>query len=176
MRKPLRVAGREKPGKTASHAGSPTGYARPVRSAVIIPAGPRDDILDTLASVVEYTDPSRIIVVIDDTGTLAARSAHIRDLSEDIVVIPPPATVPGILGGLWVKVAVGYTWLLERFRPGIILRMDADALMLGRGIEPAAEKLITHSVRSWGDLTERQIRSIFAEARATSGNPREANP
>ena len=92
MRKPLRVAGREKPGKTASHAGSPTGYARPVRIAIIIPAGPRDDILDTLASVVEYTDPSRIIVVIDDTGTLAARSAHIRDLSEDIVVIPPPAT------------------------------------------------------------------------------------
>ncbi len=321
MRKPLRVAGREKPGKTASHAGSPTGYARPVRIAIIIPAGPRDDILDTLASVVEYTDPSRIIVVIDDTGTLAARSAHIRDLSEDIVVIPPPATVPGILGGLWVKVAVGYTWLLERFRPGIILRMDADALMLGRGIEAAAEKafasqpgvgmlgschvgpdgnprdfspvarilraeenlrglvhprcrsrvryyarlarqrgyvvgehalgaayihsyqaagflhrmgwfneprlgpsrladdhlmsmltvaagfrigdlggpedplalnwrglpahpselladgkLITHSVRSWGDLTERQIRSIFAEARATSGNLREAKP
>src|SRR6266550_2162539 len=111
MRKPLRVARREKPGKTASHAGSPTGFARPVR-----------------------------IAVIDDTGTLAARSAHIRDLSEDIVVIPPPATVPGILGGLWVKVAVGYTWLLERFRPGIILRMDADALMLGRGIEAAAEK------------------------------------
>jgi hypothetical protein len=30
-------------------------------------------------------------------------------------------------------------------------------------------KLITHSVRSWDDLSERQIRSIFAEARATAG-------
>jgi hypothetical protein len=48
--------------------------------------------------------------------------------------------VPGILGGLWVKVAAGYTWVLERYRPSIILRMDADALMLGKGIEAASEK------------------------------------
>jgi len=126
------------PGKPAGPP-PPAGSARPVRIAVIIPAGPRDDILDTLASVVQYTDPSRVILVIDDTGTLHARSAQIRELSGDIVVIPPPATVPGVLGGLWVKVAAGYAWVLERFRPGIILRMDADALMLGPGIEAAAE-------------------------------------
>ena len=113
---------------------------RPVRIAVIIPAGPRDDIVDTLTSVVDYTDPSRVILVIDDTGTLDGRFAQIRDLCGDIIVMTPPDTVPGILGGLWVKVAAGYTWLLERFRPGIILRMDADALMLGRGIEAAAEE------------------------------------
>jgi hypothetical protein len=113
---------------------------RPLRIAVIIPAGPRDDVLDTLASVVQYTDPSRVILVIDDTGVLGARSAQVRDLSEDIVVIPAPAKAPGAYGGLWVKLAAGYTWVLERFRPGIILRMDADALMLGAGIEAAAEK------------------------------------
>jgi hypothetical protein len=33
----------------------------------------------------------------------------------------------------------------------------------------AKGKLVTHSVRSWGDLTEREIRSIFAQARASSG-------
>ena len=129
------------PGKPAGTT-PPTGPARPVRIAVIIPAGPRDDILDTLASVVQYTDPSRVILVIDDTGALHARSEQIRELSGDIVVIPAPATVPGVLGGLWVKVAAGYTWILDRFRPGIILRMDADALMLGTGIEAAAEKAL----------------------------------
>jgi glycosyltransferase involved in cell wall biosynthesis len=129
---------REKPARTTPSAGP----ARAVRIAVIIPAGPRDDILDTLASVVQYTDPSRVVLVIDDSGTLHARSAQIRQLSGDIAVIPAPATVPGILGGLWVKVAAGYTWVLERFRPGIILRMDADALMLGSGIEAAAEKAL----------------------------------
>ena len=40
----------------------------------------------------------------------------------------------------------------------------------------AGVKLITHSVRSWGDLTEGQIRSIFAEARATAGCTRGAEP
>ena len=127
-----------KPARTTLSAG-PT---RLVRIAVIIPAGPRDDILDTLASVVQYTDPSRVVLVIDDSGASHARSAQIRELSGDIVVIPAPATVPGVLGGLWVKVAAGYAWVLERFRPGIILRMDADALMLGTGIEAAAEKAL----------------------------------
>ena len=113
-----------------------------MRIAVIIPAGPRDDILDTLASVVQYTDPSRVIVVIDDTGTLAARSAQIRELSGDIVVIAAPPGAPGVLGGLWVKVAAGYTWVLEQVPARVILRMDADALMLGSGIEAAAERAL----------------------------------
>jgi hypothetical protein len=108
-----------------------------VRIAVIIPAGPRDDVLDTLASVVTYADRSRIILVIDDTGTLPARMGG---MDPDIAVIRAPAAPSGVLGGLWVKVAAGYTWVLERYRPGIILRMDADALMLGTGIEAAAER------------------------------------
>jgi hypothetical protein len=29
----------------------------------------------------------------------------------------------------------------------------------------AAKKLVTHSVRSWGDLGEAEIRGIFAQAR-----------
>jgi hypothetical protein len=140
MNERLRTAMPAKPDGAAPPAGPPGGLARPVRIAVIIPAGPRDDVLDTLASVVQYTDPSRVILVMDDTGTLGAKSAQIRDLSEDIIVMAPPPTVPGVLGGLWVKVAAGYTWLLERFRPGVILRLDADAVMLGRGIEAAAEK------------------------------------
>jgi glycosyltransferase involved in cell wall biosynthesis len=137
-RQRLRAVAPRKPATATPRAGP----ARPVRIAVIIPAGPRDDILDTLASVVRYTDPSRVILVIDDTGALHASSAQIRELSEDIAVIPAPVTVPGVLGGLWVKVAAGYTWVLERFRPGLILRMDADALMLGSGIEAAAEKAL----------------------------------
>ncbi len=140
MRKRPTVAGPEMPGRTAPLAGSPGGPLRPVRIAVVIPAGPRDDILDTLASVVEYTEPSRIIVVIDDTGTLAEDPAPVRDLSEDIAVIAAPPRAPGAYGGLWVKLAAGYTWVLDRFRPRVILRMDADALMLGAGIEAAAER------------------------------------
>ena len=134
----------------------PDGSVRPVRIAVVMPAGPHDDIADTLASVVQYTDPSRIIVVIDDTGTFAATTARARDLSGDIAVIAAPPGAPGGYGGLWVKLAAGYTWVLDRFRPQIILRMDADALMLGGGIETAAEQAFARD-RSIGMLGSYRI-------------------
>jgi hypothetical protein len=107
----------------------------PVRIAVMIPAGPRDDIADTLASVVQYTDPSRIVVVMDD----AARAGQVST-SPDIVVIKSRPARPGTEGGLWVKMAPVYRWLLERYRPGIVLRLDADAVILGSGLEAAAEE------------------------------------
>jgi hypothetical protein len=97
--------------------------------------------MDTLASVVQYTDPSRVILVMDDTSTLAGDDAAIRNMSADITVMPAPPRATGALGGLWVKLATGYSWLLDTFKPRMILRLDADALMLGPGIEAAAERM-----------------------------------
>jgi hypothetical protein len=112
----------------------------PVRIAVIIPAGPRDDIVDTLDSVVRYTDPvSRVIVVVDDTSGVHGDRDHIGSLSPDIAVIDPVPARPGTDGGLWVKVAAAYRWVLDRYQPALIMRLDADALVLGSGIETAAE-------------------------------------
>jgi hypothetical protein len=113
---------------------------RSVRIAVIIPAGPGDDVMDTLASVVQYTDLSRVILIIDDTSGLASKAAVIRNMSTDITIMPAPPRATGGYGGLWVKLAVGYSWLLDNFEPRTILRLDADALMLGPGIETAAER------------------------------------
>ena len=107
----------------------------------MVPAGPRDDALDTLASVVHYTDPSRIIVVIDDRSDLTKNSSRIRALSSDIVVVSAlPGLPPGAFGGLWVKLAAGYRWLLERYEPSMVLRLDTDALLIGAGLEAAAEQ------------------------------------
>jgi hypothetical protein len=117
-----------------------------VRIAVIIPAGPGEDVLDTLASVVHYTDPSRVILVIDDSSPLRGNSHRLRDLSQDIIVIPAQGA-PGRRGYLWVKLAAGYRWLLERFEPGIVLRMDTDALLIGHGLEAAAEQAFTERPR-----------------------------
>ena len=116
-----------------------------VRIAVIVPAGPRDDVLDTLASVVHYTHSSRIIIVIDDTAAYPSNVEHVRALSRDIVVLPPPPNSPGGLGGLWVKLAFGYRWVLERYEPQIILRLDADALIIGRGLESCAERVFAEN-------------------------------
>lgn len=107
--------------------------------AVVIPAGPADDIVDTLTSVLEYTNAPRYIVVIDD-GAPAARSV-IEALSSDVNVIPAPKNAPGGLGGLFVKLTVGYRHVLKHFSFDVLLRLDADALIIGEGIaEVAAER------------------------------------
>ena len=116
-----------------------------VRIAVIVPAGPRDDLLDTLRSVVHYTHTSRVIVVIDDTSTLSRSISCVRDLSTDIAIIPAPSKAPGGQGGLWVKLAEGYRWILERYDPQVILRLDADALLIGYGLEAKAEQAFANS-------------------------------
>ena len=115
--------------------------ARAIRIAIIVPAGPRENVLDTLASVVHYTDPSRVIVVIDDDPALVTVSHRIQNLSEHIVIRSAPEGAPGGYGGLFVKVASGYKWVLENYEPQIILRLDTDALLIGYGIESFAERI-----------------------------------
>jgi hypothetical protein len=104
--------------------------------------GPNDSeaAFDTLASALYYLDPSRIIVVIDDTGGAPGFGQRVSELSHDIVVLPSPPRSSGGLGGLWVKIAVGYQWLLQRYKPEIILRLDVDALIIGSGIEEHATR------------------------------------
>jgi glycosyltransferase involved in cell wall biosynthesis len=114
------------------------GLTRPrVKIAVIVPAGPRDDVLDTLASVVHYTESPRIIVVVDDKSMLTSSNGF-DELPSDIAVIPAPPGALGGQGGLWVKLAAGYKWVLQRYEPQIVLRLDADALIIGHGLEDAA--------------------------------------
>ena len=110
------------------------------RIAVVLPVGPKDAgaAFDTLASALYYLDKSRIIVAVDDTGARTDFAKHARELSPNIVVLPAPPRAPGADGGLWVKLASGYQWLLERYEPDMILRLDADALIIGAGIEERA--------------------------------------
>lgn len=113
---------------------------REICMAIIVPAGPRDDVVDTLASVIHYTLPSRIVVVIDDTSGQNNCRSRVSDLWPDITVLPVPPGASGTQGGLWVKLSEGYRWVLERYQPRIILRLDADALLIGHGLESKAEQ------------------------------------
>jgi len=110
------------------------------RIAVILPVGPKDveAALDTLDSALFYLDKSLIVVAVDNTGPRTGFAKHAEKLSPDIVVLPAPPRAPGADGGLWVKLASGYRWLLARYEPEMILRLDADALIIGAGIEELA--------------------------------------
>jgi hypothetical protein len=99
--------------------------------------------MDTLDSVLHYTESSRIIVVIDDTPSPDGRATRIRSPRPDTVVIPAPDKAPGTQGGLWVKLAAGYRWLLTTYMPEIVLRLDADALLIGHGLESAARTIFS---------------------------------
>jgi hypothetical protein len=119
------------------------------RVAVVLPVGPKDaeGALDTLASALYYLNESRIIVVVDDTDGHSEFRRRARELSPDIAVLPAPPLSHGTLGELWVKQAAAYQWLLERYEPGVTLRLDADALIIGAGIEELAEKEFAKDTR-----------------------------
>lgn len=103
--------------------------------AVVVPAGPKDDAADTLRSVLTYTNPE-LLLVIDDT--------HGRGIGLDdprVVIFTPPASPPGLYGGLWVKLAAAFRYAAEHADFDVLLRLDTDALMLGPGVaEAAAER------------------------------------
>ena len=117
----------------------------PTALAVVIPAGPADNVADTVASVVHFTTTPRFIVVINDTGR--ALQEPLQALDADIHVIPAPPRAPGVHGGLWVKLAAGYRYVLDRFSFDVLLRLDADALMIGDGIARSASERFTRDLR-----------------------------
>lgn len=112
------------------------------RIAIVLPVGPKDgaDALDTLASVLCYAGESQIVVVVDDTAPQSGFADGAHRMSPDIVVLSAPARAVGGQGGLWVKIAAGYQWLLGRYAPDIILRLDVDALMIGPGLAERASE------------------------------------
>jgi len=112
-----------------------------VSLAVVIPAGVADDVEDTIKSVLQFTHSPRRIVVVDDTGH-PGRLAALSRSSPDIHVLPAPAHAAGVQGGLWVKVATAFSYVVRDFDFDVLLRLDADALLLGDGLaEAAVERL-----------------------------------
>lgn len=104
------------------------------RVVVVIPAGPRDDIEDTLRSVVRYSGPERV-VVIDDTKGRGIDFSH-----EKLTIIPAAADSSrfSTYGQLFVSLSAAYRQVVETIEFDMLLRLDADALLLGEGLFEAA--------------------------------------
>ncbi|MCU1495360.1 MAG: hypothetical protein JWO62_3124 [Acidimicrobiaceae bacterium] len=117
-----------------------------LRTAVVIPAGPRDDIADTVDSVLVNIAHPRHIVLVDDTHGQRPELEELRRV-RDITVLDAPRGAPGGFGGLWVKIATGYRHLAEHFAPQLVLRLDTDALVLAPGFEQEALDLFARDDR-----------------------------
>ncbi len=143
---------------------------------VVIPAGPGDDVVDTVRSVLRYTDQPRRIIVVDDTPDRQVES-QLMTLSPDIVTVSAPTWAPGSMGGLWVKIALGMRTLLACSDPDVVLKLDADALITGPGLVEAARTAlgtasrigILGAVRFSPDGNRRDWVSPGAEVRAALG-------
>ena len=111
-----------------------------LRTAVVIPAGPRDDLVDTLDSVLRYVDRPRLIVVVDDTGRRHRAATLVPGdvAGDEIAVVAADPSAPGGLGGLWVKLCQGFRVVQEAGPWDVVLRMDADALLIGPGLAAMA--------------------------------------
>ena len=101
-----------------------------IELAVVVPAGPRDDVVDTVRSILYWTTSDRRVVVVDDTGN-PSLAGELAALDHTVHVLPAPANARGTQGGLWVKIAAGYRYVAEQFNPVTLLRIDADALVIG---------------------------------------------
>jgi hypothetical protein len=103
--------------------------AEQVRVVVVMPVGPGDDSADSIRSVLHYLGPSRAVVVIDDTRDPGRRDG-MEELGPEVHVVPSSGE-RGKQGGLFLKLAAGYRYALGRFDFDVLLRMDADALVIG---------------------------------------------
>ena len=112
---------------------------RTVRCVVVIPAGPQDDVADTVASVRHHVGASRAVVVLDDRG-----GGPPLPPGDDLHVLEMKGR-SGKWGGLFANVARAYQYALEHFDFEMILRLDADALVIGHGPElDAARSFAAH--------------------------------
>jgi hypothetical protein len=111
-----------------------------VQFVVLIPTAPRDDVVDTVESVLTFTTPSTAIIVLDDTKGHGADMNALARRSPAITVLPAIAERPGVHGRLWLKLAAGYRFALEHFTFDMLLRLDADALFVGGGLEDQARQ------------------------------------
>lgn len=110
------------------NAGSRHLDKKQVRLVVLIPAGPRDDILDTVDSVSTYVGESTAIAIIDDTGQPGIAEALVA--SDDRVTVLPSPGGTDTRGALFVRLADAYRYLVEHYRFRALLRLDADALVI----------------------------------------------
>jgi hypothetical protein len=117
-----------------------------------MPVGPNDDAADTVESLLAYLKPPRVIVVIDDTGGRGTDMTGLARRSPDVVVLPAPPDSAGDRGGLWVKVASGMRHVVRHCAFDLLLRFDADAVMLGAGLEEVV-------AQRFADLPERMLGS-----------------
>ena len=105
--------------------------------AILIPAARRDDIRDTVDSVLHF-EPELMVVVIKDFDEELM-------LDSRVTVLPPLPGVRNGLGAIFQKKAWAFDYILQNTEVDIILSLDADALLLRSGVFPMVSQFFLDS-------------------------------
>ena len=98
---------------------------------VVIPVGPGCEvefIRDTVESVRHWAGPSRLIVLLDDSGSGMATAA--AGAFDDVVVLTTRGR-SGVSGGLYLTLSLGIAWAWRHVDFDVLLKLDTDALLVG---------------------------------------------
>jgi hypothetical protein len=97
-----------------------------VNFAILIPAAKRDDLQDTLESILHYEPNVPIYVLKDFDGPIR--------IDPRVIVIPPLPYKRNALGGLLQKKLWAFDYIMTNTNVDVVLTLDADALVIRSGI------------------------------------------
>ncbi len=116
-----------------------------VKLVVIVPVGTRENtdyLCDTLESVRFYSDPCHKVILVDDSGSGAWESLK-RPFPEIIILRNKKSF--GLQGGLYFSLSGAYRYAVENFLFEVLLKLDSDALIIGRRAEDEAIRYFRES-------------------------------
>jgi hypothetical protein len=105
---------------------------------LVMPVGPKctpEFIEDSLKSFIFYASCTYKIILADDSRKGTGRTVQARMPEVDVVEMPGPM---GKLGGLYVTLSRAFRYALRHYRFQAVLRMDSDALIIGKAPESEA--------------------------------------
>ncbi len=139
-----------------------------VKLVVVIPVGPineryqLDDVLDTISSVIYYTDSSRKIII-QDNSVDPQVSQTLANVYPELMIIQSPQNY-GLSGGLYKAESMAFLFASAAYEYEVLVRMDIDALMIGHGLaddaarifreQPTIGELGTYMVGTNGEISE----------------------
>jgi hypothetical protein len=104
---------------------------------ILIPAAKRDDLRDTVDSVLHY-EPDLMVVVVKDFDEELV-------LDSRVTVLPPLPWVRNGFGAVFQKKLWALDYILQNTPAEIVLSLDADALVLRRGVFPKVSQVFQDS-------------------------------
>ena len=142
----------------------PTG-----RLAVLVPVGPREDLgdlADTLDSVRAFTPADTLLLLLNDGARPAVHEVAARSgLTAEVLDLPGEGH--GVVGGLTWTVARGLRRVLAHPEVDVVLRLDADALLVGPGVAAAARAAF---------LADPSVGALGSFDRLSTGEARDFGP